>query len=60
MQQIYRTKRKIVKAVEMTPDEVGVVAPAGSADLHAEAAVAAFRPTRGLAVVDAVVPTGED
>ena len=49
----------IVKVAEATPDEMGVVAPADSADLHAVVAAAA-RLTRGLVVVGgAVVPAGE-
>ena len=41
----------IDSVAEMTPDEMGVVAPAESADLHAVAAVVAARLTRGLVVV---------
>ena len=60
VQQMCRTKRMIAKVAEMPPDEMGVVDPAESADLHAVAAAAAARLTRGLLVVgDAVVPTGE-
>ena len=49
----------IVKMAEVTPGGMGAGERAGSADLHAVAAVAAARLTHGQAVVvDAVVSTG--